>query len=170
MTSSRGKTLVEASPTQVAEPTAVLRMPHSAVFLVRPSAPLPVPNPLNPPPHRGNLTPYTGCYTCAENKQGASVRRVRVGAAWRPQRKSAASSRVKPALGWEANHTPPSPHLTPVYPGEFSPLPRPPLDPQIILPPGSPFPQRGGNAAPFHIFARWGGFLGRFAWKPGCWA
>lgn len=132
----------------------------SVAFPVHPSAPVPAPKPPPTPPHRGNLTPYAGCYTCAENKQGASVRRVRVGAAWRPQRKPAASSWVKPALGWEPNHTPPSPHLTPVYPGEFSPLPRAPLDPQVTLPPGSPFPQRGGNAAPFPSLPAGEGSLG----------
>lgn len=139
--------------------------PAHAPFNCVPSAPQcsrssPQPPPRPHPPHRGNLTPYAGCYTCAENKQGVSVRRVRVGAAWRPQRKPAASSRVKPALGWEPNHTPPSPHLTPVYPGEFSPLPRPPLDPQVTLPPGSPFPQRGGNAAPFPSLPAGEGSLG----------
>nr|CAI9691980.1 unnamed protein product [Rangifer tarandus platyrhynchus] len=124
-------------------------MPTSVAFLVHPRAPLPAPQPPTTPTprHRGNLTPYTGCYTCAENKQGASVCWVRVGAAWRPQRKPAAPSLVKPALGWEPNHTPPSPRLTPVYPGVFSPLPRPPLDSPGHSSSRQPFSQRSEKAA-----------------------
>lgn len=98
MTSSRAEPLEELSPARGTQ-----RRPAQAPFSFAPAA-LGCSSPL-PAPSRGKLTPYTGCSTCAENKQGASVCRVRVGAAWRPQRKPAASSRVMPVLVWEPNHT-----------------------------------------------------------------
>lgn len=131
-----------ASPAQAAGPRAVLRMP----LQLRSSAPeRSCSSPQAPPPCPtvGKLTPYAGCYTCAENKQGASVRRVRVGGCLRPQRKPAASSRL--SLRWAGNRT--IPHLHPTSSlllTRSSPLPRAPLDPQVTLPPGI-LPQRGGR-------------------------
>ena len=161
MTWSRGETLVGASPTQVAEPTAVLRVHASLRSRCTLELPLQIRQPPTTPTprHRGNLTPYTGCYTCAENKQGASVCGVRVGAAWRPQRRPAAACLVKPALVWEPNHTPPSPRLTPVYPGEFSPLPRHPSIPRSLCLQAALFPSRAGKLPHPHRCP-----LGRVPW------
>lgn len=141
----QGRTLVGASPAQAAGPRAVCACPFS-YWIPKYSAPFQPPSPPTPP-HRRNLTPYAGCYTCAENKQG-SFSASGGGRCLEPQRKPAASSRVKPALGWEPNHTPPSPHLTSLYPGGSLPL-QAPLDPSHSSS-RQPFSPAGqGDTAPF---------------------
>lgn len=144
-----------ASLPKAAGPRAVLhalqlRSLHRALPFQPPSPPTP---PWEPDALHGCPAPRTNRGFSASGEGGRCLETTE---------KAAASSWVKPALGWEPNHTPPS-HPTSLLfiQGVLAATPGAPSIPKSLFLQASPFPQRGGECCPIPIVARWGGFTGR---------